>query len=295
MVRPLTRSIRSPDNARVALLAFLLAPGVAILTCLLISPLAFMAVESFRPFVAGSFGAATGWTFANYVELLNSAYVFYFWETFRIAAVVSVIGLALATPLAWKTARTTSRTTRTALFGFLVGLLFLSIIARLYAVQMTWGSTGPLAGFGALIGVPVSSPAYAEVQVMIGLLHVVVPIGALTLIGTFQNISPRLEEAAASLGAPNWRTAITITLPLALPGLLSAFMITFAIGISNFVAPLVLGRGVVLFTTNLIYTRFTDIGNYPSGAAIGIVMLVLAFSLIYVISFFAQRLVKVDA
>ena len=81
----------------------------------------------------------------------------------------------------------------------------------------------------------------------------------LILIGTFQNISPKLEEAAASLGAPRWKVALTITLPLAVPGLLSAFMISFAMCISNFVVPLILGRGVVLFTTNLMYVRFSDV------------------------------------
>ena len=51
-------------------------------------------------------------------------------------------------------------------------------------------------------------------------------------------------------------------------------MIAFAMCISNFVVPLILGRGVVLFTTNLMYVRFSDVANYPSGAAIGIIMFV---------------------
>jgi putative spermidine/putrescine transport system permease protein len=152
----------------------------------------------------------------------------------------------------------------------------MSLVARLYAIQMTWGSNGPLAFFGTLIGVPARSTGYAAVQVAIGLLHFVIPMAAIMLIGTFQNISPRLEEAAASLGAPRWRVALTVTLPLAAPGLLSAFMIAFAMCISNFVVPLILGRGVVLFTTNLMYVRFSDVANFPSGAAIGVIMFVLA-------------------
>jgi putative spermidine/putrescine transport system permease protein len=112
------------------------------------------------------------------------------------------------------------------------------------------------------------------------------------LIGTFQNLNPRLEEAASSLGAPRWRVAMSVTLPLALPGLLSTFMIVFAMCISNFVVPLILGRGVILFTTNLMYTRFSDVANYPSGAAIGVIMLVLSCSMVYAIAGMARRVAQ---
>ena len=123
----------------------------------------------------------------------------------------------------------------------------------------------------------------------------VLPVAALMLIGTFQNINPQLEQAASSLGAPRWHVASSVTLPLAVPGLLSAFMITFAMCISNFVVPLILGRGVVLFTTNLMYTRFSDVANYPSGAAIGIIMLVLAIAVVYTLSVLVRTLFPQEA
>jgi len=46
----------------------------------------------------------------------------------------------------------------------------------------------------------------------------------------------------------------------------------------------------VLFTTNLMYTRFSDVANYPSGAAIGVIMLVLAGGLVYAMAFVARRM-----
>ena len=76
------------------------------------------------------------------------------------------------------------------------------------------------------------------------------------------------------------------------PGLLSTFMIVFAMCISNFVVPLILGRGVILFTTNLMYTRFSDVANYPSGAAIGVIMLVLSCSMVYAIAGMARRVAQ---
>jgi ABC-type spermidine/putrescine transport system permease subunit I len=273
----------------------LLAPGLILLTGLLLAPIALMAVESFRPFVAGRVGSGAGWTVRNYTELIEPAYAFYFYDTFRIGFIVSIIALVLATPLAWLAARTRKRAVRVSIFGLLIGLLFMSLVARLYAIQMTWGSTGPLAFFGTLIGVPARSAGYAAIQVAIGLLHFVVPLSAMILIGTFQNISPRLEEAAASLGAPRWRVALSVTLPLAVPGLLSAFMIAFAMCISNFVVPLILGRGVVLFTTNLMYVRFSDVANYPSGAAIGMIMFALAGLVVYAMTQLVRRLAPAES
>ena len=63
--------------------------------------------------------------------------------------------------------------------------------------------------------------------------------------------------------------------------------LTFAI--SAFVIPMVLGRGRVLFMSNVIYTRFSDIANYPSGAAISLVMLAVALAVVAVITFAQAR------
>jgi putative spermidine/putrescine transport system permease protein len=274
---------------------WLLTPALLVIAAFLLAPIGMMAVESLHPFVPGRAGAGAGWTLVNYTELFSAAYAFYFWDTFRIGFIVSSLAVVLAGPLAWHAARTRRHGVRVFIFGLLISLLFLSLIAKLYGIQMTWGAMGPLTFFGRLIGVPVSSPRYAEVQVLIGLLHFVLPVAALMLIGTFQNINPQLELAAASLGAPRWNVAISVTLPLAMPGLLSAFMLVFAMCISNFVVPLILGRGVVLFTTNLMYTRFSDVANYPSGAAIGIIMLVLAIAIVYTLTVLVRTLFPQDA
>jgi putative spermidine/putrescine transport system permease protein len=285
----------APATALSRLHRLLLAPAVLIVAAFLVAPIALMAVESFHPFVPGRAGSGAGWTLQNYTELASSAYAFYFWDTFRIGFIVSALAVALAAPVAWHAARTRRHGLRLFIFGLLVSLLFLSLIAKLYAIQMTWGATGPLTFFGRWIGIPVNSPRYAEVQVLIGLLHFVLPVATLMLIGTFQNINPQLERAAESLGAPRWHVATSVTLPLAVPGLLSAFMIGFAMCISNFVVPLILGRGVVLFTTNLMYTRFSDVANYPSGAAIGIIMLVLAIGIVYGLTVMVRTLFPQEA
>ena len=47
---------------------------------------------------------------------------------------------------------------------------------------------------------------------------------------------------------------------------------------------MILGKGRVLFISNLIYTRFSEIADYPSGAAISIVLFVVALTIVYALS-----------
>jgi ABC-type spermidine/putrescine transport system permease subunit I len=62
---------------------------------------------------------------------------------------------------------------------------------------------------------------------------------------------------------------------------LAAFMLCFTFSISAFVIPMVLGKGRVLFVSNLIYSRFGEIGNYPGGAALSIALLALSLTVVY--------------
>jgi ABC-type spermidine/putrescine transport system permease subunit I len=82
---------------------------------------------------------------------------------------------------------------------------------------------------------------------------------------------------------------MTVTLPLSGRGLVAAFLFSFTFSISAFVIPMILGRGRVLFVSNLIYNRFSEIANYPSGAAISIVMFLLSLMTVYLISRLAEQ------
>ena len=128
-----------------------------------------------------------------------------------------------------------------------------------------------------------------EIVVVAGLLHFTLPMAALTLVGTVQNVNPRLAEAAQTLGASRWLAHLTVTIPMCARGLLSAFLISFTLSVSAFIVPLILGKGRVVFVSNLIYSRFSEIANYPSGAALSLVLLVFSFAIVYAITEFVSR------
>jgi ABC-type spermidine/putrescine transport system permease subunit I len=82
--------------------------------------------------------------------------------------------------------------------------------------------------------------------------------------------------------------------PLSSRGLMSAFVINFTLAISAFVIPMILGKGKILFFSNLIYNRFGETANYPSGSAIAVELLLLSLALIYGLQLLVpQRLERV--
>ena len=270
--------------------ALLLVPGLGLLFAFLVLPLANVVEESFRLFVPGRIGASKDapYTLFNYTELFNKTYLFYFVETARIGFIASIIGLFFGFPIAYVIARMLREFWRKFAIGFLIGIMFLSTLVRVYALQLTFGPTGLAKILSGLLGVSMNGRFYTELVVILGLLHYLIPIAALTLLGTIQNVNPRLSDAAQALGAPRWMAHLSITVPLCIPGLLSAFLISFTLCLSAFVVPMILGKGKILFVSNLIYARFSEIANYPSGSAISIIMLVLSLAIIYGITYFVN-------
>jgi putative spermidine/putrescine transport system permease protein len=271
-------------TGRVSLPLFL--PAIAVFLGFFFLPLAGLFLESFRLYTPGSIGsgAAAPFTLANYAELVTPAFAEFFFETMRISLLASLVGLLFAFPLAYWITRRLSPRWRAITVGFFVTLMFLSVLVRTYALELTFGAAGPLRPILLSLGISPNSRGYIEILVGGGLLHYIVPMATLTLLGTIQNVDPRLFDAALALGAPGWKAHLTITLPLCMRGLLAAFLFAFTFSISAFVIPMILGKGRVLFISNLIYNRFSEIADYPSGAAISIVLFIVALTIVYVMS-----------
>jgi len=266
--------------------ALVLGLVVAVYGALMLYPLLRVFEDSFREFIPGRIGSAANapLTLANYTDLLHASYVSYFWDTFRIGLIASVLGVLLAFPIAHFVARRRSDWLRRATVGFLITLMFLSVLVRVYAIELSFGPAGFAREIARLFGVASASRFYIEFMIVLGLLHYAVPMSALVLIGTIQNVNPRLVEAAQALGSARWKSHLAVTLPLSARGLLSAFLVSFTLSISAFIVPMVLGRGKIMFVSNLIYTRFSELANFPSGSAVAVVMLGISLLVIYAVS-----------
>lgn len=271
--------------------ALLLLPALLIFGAIFVVPMGGLLMESFRLFTPGHVGTDAGapFTLNNYLELANLSFVGLFVETFRISLLSTVLGLAVSYPIAWYIVRRFSARGRVAAIGLLITLILVSVLVRTYAIELTFGSVGIMRPVLRALGTSPNSSWYIQCLVGAGLLHYIIPVATLTLLGTVQNVDPRLVDAAQSLGAPAWRAHLTITLPLSRAGLVGAFLIAVTFSISAFVIPMVLGKGRVLFVSNTVYDRFSEIADYPSGAAISVVMLVVSLAVVLMVTRLAGR------
>ncbi len=102
-----------------------------------------------------------------------------------------------------------------------------------------------------------------ELAVIIGIVCINLPFTILTLQSVFEGIDPRLEEAAASMGAPPARSFRRVVLPLAMPGVLIAGALCFILAMNAFATPLLLGGPRFQMMAPLLYWEFSSRNDWP--------------------------------
>jgi ABC-type spermidine/putrescine transport system permease subunit I len=264
--------------------AWLLVPGLLLLTLLMFAPLLNLLDQSLREYVSGHVGAAAdaAYTFQNYLDLFGSVYVLYFLDTFRISFIATAISIVAGFMIAYRIAREPRRTIRKLWLALIIGMLFLSALVRVYSINLLFLPAGILRKTIVLLGVAPNSAMASEIMITVGMVNQLLPIAVLSLIATIQNVNPRLAEAAQALGASRVRSHFSVTVPMCRRGLIGAFMLTYTLSISSFVVPMVLGRGQVVFVSNLIYSRFAELSNYPSGSALSIILLAISLVIVFI-------------
>ncbi|MDO4492661.1 MAG: iron ABC transporter permease [Clostridia bacterium] len=103
------------------------------------------------------------------------------------------------------------------------------------------------------------------------------PVCYMMLKGLLKNIDPSLEEAARDMGASRWRVFMNVTLPLLLPGLGNAFLVTFIESIADFANPMIIGGSYDTLATT-IYLQIT--GAYDKAGAASMAVVLLAITLL---------------
>ena len=104
------------------------------------------------------------------------------------------------------------------------------------------------------------------------------PVCYMMLKGLLKNIDPSMEEAARNMGAGRWKVFTTVTLPLMLPGLGNAFLVTFIESVADFANPMMIGGSYDTLATT-IYLRITG-GSYDTTGAAAMAVVLLCITLV---------------
>ena len=105
--------------------------------------------------------------------------------------------------------------------------------------------------------------------------------------GLLKNIDPSLEEAARDMGASRFKVFTSVTLPLMLPGLGNAFLVTFIESIADFANPMIIGGSYDTLATT-IYLQITGSYDQPGAAAMAVVLLCITLLMFAVQKYYLE-------
>jgi len=272
----------------------LLAPGLVFLFVFFFVPIVILALISVQPeFVAGTF---TSFTLQNYVDIFTDSYFLNtLVRTFGIAISVAVTTLVLGYPIAYHVTRLNSQ--RKRLFFMLLILLpyLTSVVVRTFGWLIILLENGLLNTFLRGIGF-VDSPVDVvnnEYGIFIGLVHVFLPVAVIALMTSIGKIDPELEQSARDLGASRVQVFTRILLPLSKSGILGGFLLVFALSISSFTTPSILGGTTEVMAT-AIYTYVGQLTNFNLASALALVLMVTAIIVVSISNYVGQSRMEVQ-
>jgi putative spermidine/putrescine transport system permease protein len=269
----------------------LMAPAILFVLAFFAAPACLLLFNSVLTQSANA-GIGLPLTFGHYRHLIEDRLYFHaFVVTLRISVWTSGLAMVLGYPVALAIVRGAPAVGR-AVTIILVAPLLVSIVVRTYGWQLLLAN-GPSGVLNWLLHAMGFGPAplhilYSETAVIIGSLHVFLPLMVLPLVSSLSRINTALEEAARTLGAPAWRVFARVTLPLSLPGLAAGLTLVFSLTAASYVTPSLLGGSSSQVLGNLLQEQVMTVYDWPLGSAIAVVMVTLTFSIHFVSMFLMQ-------
>ncbi|HEX4272337.1 MAG TPA: ABC transporter permease [Rhizomicrobium sp.] len=241
----------------------------------LAAPLVLMALTSLKS--QQGLGLGDGWTLTQYGAVLGKeSYRALFIRSVVISGLVTLATVCLAYPMAYFVAFHARRK-----FVWLVALtipFWTSYLLRVFAWKIILGFDG-LINSGLmrlhLIGQPLSFLLYNPFAVVVTLAHAWAAFAILPIYVSLEKIDRSLLEAASDLGDGALRRFLRITLPLSLPGVIGAAVLIFVPTTGDYVTPALVGGTGGTMLANLIEVQFNGVGNWPLGAALSLVSMVM--------------------
>ena len=221
--------------------------------------------------------------FANFSDALSQNGEFFI-RSLRNAAVVTSVALLLAYPVAYWIAFYAGRFKSVVLFLLLLPF-FISFVIRTVAWSFILSDSGII--FGTLKDIGLLPENYrvlgTTLAVVAGITYNLLPFTILPLYVSLEQIDERLIEAAEDLYASKLHAFLRVTLPLSLPGVVAGTLLTFIPAAGDFINAQLLGSPRNHMIGNVIQSKFLELTDYPSAAAMSFVLMaaILVFVFVY--------------
>lgn len=266
-------------GTRLAVLASV-GPYAAETLLLLVLPLLYVCLMSImtRPSYGGVEFTVS---FNGYRALFEKAYLVAIWNSVRMSLVSTVIILLVSYPMAYMLSRCSRRVASNLIILMMIPYFTNSLI-RLYSYITLFNTKGILTGILDRLGMTWSADfLYSESAVVLGLVYVCIPYAVLPMYSSIERLDKALLEASYDLGAGRVKTFFRITLPMTMPGVYAAAIISFVPSIGNYFVADVLGGSKTLLIGNLIKDQFMSSRNWPLGSALSVFLIAGTMILVY--------------
>ncbi len=248
-----------------------LAPSCLMLTVLFALPMgvmigmSFTDVETLAP------------TFAHYQRFFSDGLSLAgLYRTALMSILVALSVTVLGYPIAYFLARSRSRW-RAVVFALALAPELAGVVLRTYGWLIILEDRGfindALMNLGLIASpLPLSKNLFA---VVVGLTHVVLPFGILSLTTSIQGIDPNLERAAQMLGASRLSVVRHVILPLSVPGIVSSLLISFTMAASAYATPALLGGARFKVLATMVYEQVLFYIDWRFAAVMAVALLVM--------------------
>jgi putative spermidine/putrescine transport system permease protein len=271
---------------------WLILPAFVFFLIFFILPVLSLFLISLDEPAAGVVEPQWQFTFENFARFFTRST--YYWAALRsigMASLVALVTLILGYPLAYLVAKTANPGRNTFYMILVLSAMQLDMVIRLYGLMVLMGDNGLINGALRQAGW-IDRPLplmYNFFGVVVGLVQFTLPFMVLSLIGIIRGINPSLEEAARSLGASRRAAFWRIVFPLSMPGVLAGSLLVFAISISSYVVPALMGGWKVVLMPIHIYQQIAELGKWQFGAAIAVVLFATSVLAVVVYQRYAAR------
>ena len=206
----------------------------------------------------------------------NEAHLTIFWRSIWLSLQTTLLCAFLGFPTAWFIA-TRPPNTR-AIWLFMITIPFwTNLLIRTFAIQEVIRNSGTINTLLLRLGV-IESPIqmmYTDFAILLGMAYVFLPLMVLPLYAAMDKLDFRLVEAGYDLYASRLKVLWHVILPLVKPGFIAGSILVFIPAIGAYVTPRVLGGGRTMMLGNLIALQFGQGRNWPLGAALAMLLLVI--------------------
>lgn len=255
-------------------------PVTLIMVLLIAVPLIYVAVMSFCS-IDEFYNVTFKFTLQNYVRLANADYMKIYAQSIAIALITTIICILVGYPFSYIIARTKSRKKK-ILYMLVIIPFWTNSLIRIYGWRNFLGSSGLLNGLLMKIGL-VSQPVdflYKQGTTILGMVYCLIPFMILPLYTAIEKLDDSLLEASSDLGARPVSTFFEVILPLTSSGIFSGSLMVFIPCLGYFFVSDILGGGNSDVIGNLIERQFQSGNNWPLGAALSIILIVVTLILV---------------